>query len=604
MANNTLILGNLASSGSAVINNSLLFSTFGNSANFEVPDFITSASGEISLVDNNFIFNNPISSSALTISNIHLETTESSITAGNTTLGEFPTASYKSLYIDYLIQSDSSKSRAGQLISTWKGANVTFTDTSAKSIGDTSDAEFSVVLNGVNADLKISSSNSYDVTIASRGILNGSSFALGGGNISTSPFPFTGSALITGSLDITGSIIPGGDALYDLGDSTHFWRTASIEHIVTLGDTIEFRDKDNKNTRRGTLKLDAQGNLDIKGGNGTLSAISASSGFFTGNLQINGIPNVSASIADAASSGGGGGGGVSSIIAGNNATVSPSEGTGDVTIGLTPQSSSFKSSGLFVIDTTINYNVTTAITVQFGQAEYNQGDSITPSSGSNSALTVSEAGYYQVDALVAFNTGGARTTPGMNVYIDGVEVEGRAYGYIRNASGATEASCTISRVIYLPNGTEEVTIKVANFGASGTCNAQQGYFQLTKIDNSALQGPEGPNGPTGQPGTSFSVSLETVGKTLSLSDNLSYIKCSPSSPGATYTVPPQSSVSWPDSCEIAFEQGNAFPITIAAGTGVTVNSSATLVSSGENAVMALKRVDTNIWTLTGERSTS
>lgn len=311
MANNTLILGNLASSGSTVINNSLLFSTFGNSANFEVPDFITSASGEISLVDNNFIFDNPISSSALTINNVYLETTESSITAGNTTLGEFPTASYKSLYIDYLIQSNSSKSRAGQLISTWKGSNVTFTDTSAKSIGNTSDAEFSVVLNGANAELKISSSDSYDVTIASRGILNGSSFALGGGNISTSPFPFTGSALITGSLDITGSIIPGGDGIHDLGDATHFWRTASIEHIVTLGDTIEFRDPSSKGNSRGTLKLDTQGGLKIRGGSNALTTVSASHGHFTGDmnvagdLAISGVSNVSASIASAAASGGG-----------------------------------------------------------------------------------------------------------------------------------------------------------------------------------------------------------------------------------------------------------------------------------------------------------
>jgi len=95
-----------------------------------------------------------------------------------------------------------------------------------------------------------------------------------------------------------------------------------------------------------------------------------------------------------------------------------------------------------------------------------------------------------------------------------------------------------------------------------------------------------------------------LSKTLGLNDNLTYIKCSPSSPGATYTVPPQSSVAWPDSCEIAFEQGNAFPITIAAGSGVTVNSSATLVTSGQNSVIALKRVNTDTWTLTGERATT
>lgn len=192
----------------------------------------------------------------------------------------------------------------------------------------------------------------------------------------------------------------------------------------------------------------------------------------------------------------------------------------------------------------------------------------------------------------------------MNIFINGVEVQGRAYGYIRNASGAVEASCTLSRIIYCPGGNEQVEIRVANYATSATCNAQQGYFQLTKVDNPALQGPEGSNGPAGQAGTSFSVSLETTGKTLGLNDNLTYIKCSPSSPGATYTVPPQSSVAWPDSCEIAFEQGNAFPITIAAGSGVTVNSSATLVTSGQNSVIALKRVNTDTWTLTGERATS
>lgn len=310
MANNSFILGNLATSGSVVVNDKILFSTFENSANFEVPDFIASSSGEISLDNNTFIFNQPISSSALIINNVYLETTESSISAGSTTLGEFPTSSYKSLYIDYLISSGSLKARAGQLISTWKQSNVTFTDVSAKSIGDTSDAEFSVVINGVNADLKISSSDSYDVSISSRAILEGTNFALGGGNLSSSPFPFSGAAIITGPLNITGSIIPGGDGIYDLGDATHFWRTASIEHIVTLGDTIEFRDKSNKNTKRGTLKLDAQGGLKVRGGSNALTTVSASHGHFTGdmnvagNLTINGISDVSASIAAAASSGG------------------------------------------------------------------------------------------------------------------------------------------------------------------------------------------------------------------------------------------------------------------------------------------------------------
>ena len=47
MANDFLILGDLATSGSFVANNSILFSTFGSASNFEVPDFVASSSFEI-----------------------------------------------------------------------------------------------------------------------------------------------------------------------------------------------------------------------------------------------------------------------------------------------------------------------------------------------------------------------------------------------------------------------------------------------------------------------------------------------------------------------------------------------------------------------------
>ena len=96
-----------------------------------------------------------------------------------------------------------------------------------------------------------------------------------------------------------------------MGGPNNFWRTASIEHIVTLGDTIEFRDKLNKNVQRGTLKLDEQGGLKVRGNNNALTIVSASHGHFTGNMRvagdlaISGVSNVSASIAAAAASGGG-----------------------------------------------------------------------------------------------------------------------------------------------------------------------------------------------------------------------------------------------------------------------------------------------------------
>jgi hypothetical protein len=52
-----------------------------------------------------------------------------------------------------------------------------------------------------------------------------------------------------------------------------------------------------------------------------------------------------------------------------------------------------------------------------------------------------------------------------------------------------------------------------------------------------------------------------------------------------------------------FEQGSAYQITIAAGTGVTINTSETLLTAGQYAVVGLKKVAQDVWTLTGERET-
>lgn len=253
------------------------------------------------IVDNSFQYNN-----------IVLESTESIVSGSDIIIGEFPVDNYKALFIDYLLVSSSNR-RAGNLTITFDDQrNFEFTDVSTLDVGDTSDAYFDFAGNlaGSNAELKIYTNGYYTASISSRGILDGTNFALGGGVHSKSPFPFTGSAAITGSFNMTGDIIPNDDGLYDLGDATHFWRTASIEHIVTLGDTIEFRDKNNKGIPRGTLKLDAQGGLKVRGSSDTLTTVSASHGHFTGDmniagdLAIRGISNISASIANAASSGG------------------------------------------------------------------------------------------------------------------------------------------------------------------------------------------------------------------------------------------------------------------------------------------------------------
>jgi hypothetical protein len=89
--------------------------------------------------------------------------------------------------------------------------------------------------------------------------------------------------------------------------------------------------------------------------------------------------------------------------------------------------------------------------------------------------------------------------------------------------------------------------------------------------------------------------------TLVLGDAGDYIQTT-SSTAVTITVPPQADVTWAADTEIYFEQNNTGQITIAAGSGVTINSSETLKSFARYSVIALKRVAENVWTLTGERA--
>ena len=96
------------------------------------------------------------------------------------------------------------------------------------------------------------------------------------------------------------------------------------------------------------------------------------------------------------------------------------------------------------------------------------------------------------------------------------------------------------------------------------------------------------------------VGTEAAGRTLVAGDHLKYLR-STSATAVTFTVPPQSSVSWVNNAEIVFEQAGTGQITIAAGSGVTINSSETLKSSSQYSVIALKRVASDTWTLTGER---
>jgi hypothetical protein len=66
----------------------------------------------------------------------------------------------------------------------------------------------------------------------------------------------------------------------------------------------------------------------------------------------------------------------------------------------------------------------------------------------------------------------------------------------------------------------------------------------------------------------------------------------------------QATVAWADDTEIIFEQAGTGQISITAAAGATVNTSTTLKSNKQYAVIGLKRISSNLWTLTGDRSAS
>lgn len=92
--------------------------------------------------------------------------------------------------------------------------------------------------------------------------------------------------------------------------------------------------------------------------------------------------------------------------------------------------------------------------------------------------------------------------------------------------------------------------------------------------------------------SSYSFVIGDVGKWKILSDGS----------GVALTVPPEASVSWPAGTEITIVQGDAGPVTVAGGSGVTVNVDAnlSLVTGGQYAVALLKKTGTNEWLLTGD----
>lgn len=92
----------------------------------------------------------------------------------------------------------------------------------------------------------------------------------------------------------------------------------------------------------------------------------------------------------------------------------------------------------------------------------------------------------------------------------------------------------------------------------------------------------------------------TTARTASLGDLGQYIIFTNGS-AVTFTIPPNSSVAFPVGSTISFEQNGAGTVTIDPDTGVTLNSrGGFLASSGQFAVVQVKKVATDTWTVIGD----
>jgi hypothetical protein len=94
-----------------------------------------------------------------------------------------------------------------------------------------------------------------------------------------------------------------------------------------------------------------------------------------------------------------------------------------------------------------------------------------------------------------------------------------------------------------------------------------------------------------QTGTTYTFVLADANNTVVSLINASAI---------TATVPPNSSVAYPVGAILQFYQGGAGQVTVAAGSGVTINYTPGLKLRAQNSIASLIQTATNTWLLSGD----
>jgi len=243
-----------------------------------------------------------------------------------------------------------------------------------------------------------------------------------------------------------------------------------------------------------------------------------------------------------------------------------------------------------------NFDSATAQKVKFNTSADTEGTNITIDTTSN-RITVGATGYYVITSNISFYSGGARTTPSATFKVNGsTDLLGQGYGYIRATNGQNDNNNLITCIVEL-QANDYVEVFVGDSSAIGAaCYATQAFFEIGSTGGGA-----GPTGSQGPSGTTYDVVTLTQSTTLSSSHTTKYLVVN-SATAVNITVP--ASASYDTYAEFVIEQRGTGGVTIVAASGVTINTSETLVSGGQYSVMGLKRTASNVYTLTGERQAS
>jgi hypothetical protein len=178
-----------------------------------------------------------------------------------------------------------------------------------------------------------------------------------------------------------------------------------------------------------------------------------------------------------------------------------------------------------------------------------------------------------------------------NAFMASLELVGTAGGAPTGAITVTLDATDVTAGIQFANGTTTSTYVIPAGGAIGPVSLD---FWLD-TNSSTLRWVVIPRSGVGNVSTQTGTTY-----TAALTDANDYIRFSNAS-SITFTIPPNSSVAFPIGTVIEVEQAGAGALSVAAGSGVTINSRGSdLTLAGQYSVAALKKVATDTWTLTGD----